>query len=333
MSPTDPRAARLSLVFDAPPAGRVAVFGPRAGADLSALGGAAEVITGFRPDHDAFAAHGLTVRTAPEGRYGLSVVCLPRARAAAQDLVAQALACTDGPVLVDGQKTDGIDALLRAARTRADVDDPVIKAHGKLFTLQGAARAAFADWHAAPRRLADGFVTRPGVFSADGPDAGSRLLAQALPARLAGRVADLGAGWGWLGAQVLAHGGVTALDLVEADLAAVTCARENLSDPRVRVHWADATAFTPDAPFDAVVMNPPFHPGRAGDPSLGAAFIAAAARMLAPRGDLWMVANRHLPYEGPLAAAFRAVTEVPGTAGFKLFHAQGPRPAAARRPA
>ncbi|MBK5927813.1 class I SAM-dependent methyltransferase [Rhodobaculum claviforme] len=333
MSVPDPRAARLSLALETPPSGRTAAFGPRAGADLSALGPAVEVITGFRPDHDAFAARGLVVRTAPEGRYALSLVCLPRARAAAQDLVAQALACTDGKVLVDGQKTDGIDAILRAARTRAGTGDPVIKAHGKLFALDGAAHAAFADWHAGPRRLADGFVTRPGVFSADGPDPGSRLLAGALPARLPGRVADLGAGWGWLGAQVLTRDGVSGLDLVEADLAAVACARDNLDDARVRVHWADATAFQPDAPFDTVVMNPPFHPGRAGDPALGTAFIAAAARMLAPHGSLWMVANRHLPYEAALAATFREVTEHPGTPAYKLFHARSPRRAGGRRPA
>ncbi|MDT9081655.1 methyltransferase, partial [Escherichia coli] len=80
-------------------------------------------------------------------------------------------------------------------------------------------------------------------------------------------------------------------------------------DPRARFTWADATQGRP-GPFDAVVMNPPFHNGRAADPALGLAFIRAAAHALTPSGTLWMVANRHLPYEAALREAFREVEEV-----------------------
>lgn len=331
MTQSDPLAARLALAPEPMPvSARVAAFGPRAGADLTALGPRVEVISSFRPEVEAYAALGYLTRRRPEGRYGLSLVCLPRSRAAARDLVAQAVAVTDGPVLVDGQKTDGIEAMLRDCRARAEVGDPVSKAHGKLFRLEGVDPAALSDWQAAPRRLPSGFVTRPGVFSADGPDPGSQLLAAALPARLPARLADLGAGWGWLAAQVLAREGVEELHLVEADAEALDCARVNVADPRVRFHWADATRFAPTVPLDAVVMNPPFHAGRAVDSALGTAFIAAAARMLGPQGQLWMVANRHLPYEAALAARFRETSELPGSPAFKLLHARAPRPAGAR---
>jgi 16S rRNA (guanine1207-N2)-methyltransferase len=330
MTHSDPRAARLaSALPDGPPPGRIVAFGPRAGEDIGGLGAGAEVITGFFPDAAAFAARGHVTRLAPEGRYALSLVCLPRARAAARDLVAQALAVTDGPVLVDGQKTDGVEALLRAARALVAVPAPVAQAHGKLFRLEGAERAAFAEWRAGPQRLACGFVTRPGVFSADGPDPGSVCLDAALPAHLPPLVAELGAGWGWLAARLLARPGLEALHLVEADHAALDCARENLADPRVSFHWADATQFAPERPFDAVVMNPPFHRGRTGDPALGTGFIAAAGRMLAPHGVLWLVANRHLPYEAALAAAFREVEERPASPAYKVFRAARPLPARA----
>jgi 16S rRNA (guanine1207-N2)-methyltransferase len=206
-----------------------------------------------------------------------------------------------------------------------------LKAHGKC--LQFAAAPLFDDWAAADQHPLPGFVTRPGVFSADGVDPGSALLAAALPSGLAGRVADLGAGWGWLSVQVLAHPGVTALELVEADHAALGCARQNVTDPRARFHWADATRFRPERPVDHVVMNPPFHRGRAADPGLGAAFIAAAAAMLAPGGTLWMVANRQLPYEAPLAAGFREVTPLGAAEGFKLISARHPLRGAAARTA
>lgn len=331
MSVSDPRGARLALVFEqAGPDGPVAVFAPRAGEDLSALGPDVRVVAGFRPDADWFAAHGLPVTPRLEGRCAVSVVCLPRARAAAQDLVAQAVVATDGPVYVDGQKTDGIDAMLRACRARAAVSEPVAKAHGKIFALPAPDPAAFDDWRAVSRRVEGGMVTLPGVFSADGPDPGSRLLAAALPERLPPLVADLGAGWGWLAAQALAREGVEELHLIEADHAALECARANLPDERVRFHWVDALRFLPERPFDAVLCNPPFHTARAADPALGGAFVGAAARILAPRGVLWLVANRHLPYEAALAGAFRQVEELPGTPAFKLFRAGAPRPAASR---
>jgi 16S rRNA (guanine1207-N2)-methyltransferase len=81
-----------------------------------------------------------------------------------------------------------------------------------------------------------------------------------------------------------------------------------------------------------VVCNPPFHSARAADPALGAAFIAAAARLLAPRGTLWLVANRHLPYERALDAQFAEVRPLGEEAGYKLVAAGRPRHAARPRP-
>ncbi len=332
MPMNDPRAARLALALreeglTLPEAGAICVLGPRAGDDLSLLPRErAQLVQGFRPDHDALSRAGWQV--APrleEGRFAASIVCLPRAREEAHDLIARAVSQTDGPVIVDGQKTEGADAVLRACRARAGVAGVVSKGHGKLFWMPAPAPEAFADWQAQPRRLEGGFVTRPGVFSADGPDPGSMLLAGALPARLPPRIADLGAGWGWLAAQILTRDGVEELHLVEAGFEALDCARENIRDPRARFHWADATRFDGAAGLDAVVMNPPFHTGRKGDPALGVAFIDAAARLLGPQGRLWMVANRHLPYEAALAAAFRRHEEIAGSSAFKVHLAQGPR--------
>jgi len=73
-----------------------------------------------------------------------------------------------------------------------------------------------------------------------------------------------------------------------------------------------------------VIMNPPFHTTRAADPALGQAFVAAAAGMLGPQGQLWMVANRHLPYEATLGSFFSRVSETGGDHRFKLFHAARP---------
>ena len=88
---------------------------------------------------------------------------------------------------VDGQKTDGIDTALKDLRGRVDLSDSLSKAHGKLASFP--VGPDLSDWLAKPS-LVQGFQTLPGVFSADGPDRGSILLAGALPAKLGGKIAD-----------------------------------------------------------------------------------------------------------------------------------------------
>lgn len=321
------RSARLDQALDTgaltlPAQGTIAVYRPRLGDDLSALpADRVVVLTGFRPDHDHFAArHSVT----PAAPYAAAIVCLPRSREAARALIAQAAAevAPGGWVAVDGQKTDGIDTALKDLRARVDLSESLSKAHGKLASFL--AGPDLSDWLARPS-LVDGFQTLPGIFSADGPDRGSVLLAGALPAKLSGKLADLGAGWGYLAAEILKRPGVKRLDLVEAEADALASARVNIADPRARFHWADATTWRPETLLDAVVMNPPFHTGREADPGLGAAFIGAARRMLAPSGSLWMVANRHLPYDAVLSDAFLAVEEVAGDGAFRVIHATKPR--------
>ena len=48
--------------------------------------------------------------------------------------------------------------------------------------------------------------------------------------------------------------------------------------------------------------------------------------MLVPDGALWLVANRHLPYDRPLSLLFREVQDLPGTPAFRLIRASRPVP-------
>lgn len=317
-------SSRLAEALDGPlalPDGPVAVFRPPADYDLPIGPERAVIVTGFAPDAEAWAGRGYEVRREAADAAG-AIVVVPRSKALARDLIARAAGL--GPVLVDGQRTDGIDSLYKAARKRFGDLPSVTRAHGRTFLLP--AGAELDDWRApAPARDAEGWVRGAGMFSEDGVDAGSALLAEALPDKLPRHVVDLGAGWGYLSAAALKRAGVEHIDLVEAEALALDCARENVADPRAAFHWADATRWQCEGSPAAVICNPPFHTGRAGDPGLGRAFIAAAARMLAPRGSLWMVANRHLPYEVTLRERFGEVAEIGGDSRFKLFHATRPR--------
>lgn len=164
-----------------------------------------------------------------------------------------------------------------------------------------------------------GLWSQPGVFSWDRVDPGTALLMQHLP-KLSGAGADLGCGVGVLARAVLRSPGVTALTLIDIDRRAVDAARRNVEDARARFVQVDVRTEAP-ADLNFVVMNPPFHDAGHETRDLGVAFIQKAAAALKKGGVLWLVANRHMPYEAPLAAAFARVKPVVDTGGYKVIEA------------
>ncbi|MFC5346140.1 class I SAM-dependent methyltransferase [Brevundimonas staleyi] len=162
--------------------------------------------------------------------------------------------------------------------------------------------------------------SQPGVFAWDRIDAGSAQLAERMPT-LKGVGADLGCGYGALATVVLRSEGVTSLRLVDLDRRAVEATRKNVEDPRATFEWADVRTLEANGDLDFIVSNPPFHDGGAEDRRLGQAFIRKAAEMLKKGGVLWLVANRHLPYEAELREAFKRVTPISDGGGYKLFEA------------
>lgn len=319
---------RLSLLLDSAPelfagAGMIAVIGATAQARLAGL--PKERVTIFQrlaPDYLAFEQRGYRVAAQLDQPCEIAIIALPRAKAAARDLIAQACALSAGPVIIDGQKTDGIEPMLKALAKRGTLRHVISKAHGKIAVFEP---VDLTDWRAEPHCV-DGFQTAPGAFSADGLDPGSAVLIEALPARLNGHVVDLGAGWGPLAKAALERG-ADSVDLVEADFLALEAARVNLPDPRARFYWADARSFTATEQAQHVLCNPPFHSSRKADPALGQAFLQTAARLLARNGTLWLVANRHLPYERGLENAFGTIEMLTQKAGYKVIRAQRPRAA------
>lgn len=293
--------------------GPLHVVRPPMGYDLAGLTDVSVTAT-FYPDHQYWASMGLTGDGANSAA---TLVVLPRSKALARSLVSDAIAA-GGTVIIDGQKTDGIESIYKDIRKVANIDGVVTKGHGRLFWFEA---DKMPDWDMTIKSP-EGFVTVAGVFSESKIDAGSAALVPCLE-DLKGEVADLGAGWGYLSREILRHDGVTRLDMIEAEKTALDCATSNIDDPRAHAIWTDA--LNHKGSYDVVVSNPPFHTGRAGDPDIGRGFIATAARLLKPRGVFYMVANRHLPYEADLDAKFARVEELSGTGAFKTFRATRPR--------
>jgi 16S rRNA (guanine1207-N2)-methyltransferase len=296
----------------------------------------------FKPAADALARSGFAVSAEiPEGRFGVVMVLPTRQREESRALFAQAMAhvAADGVVLAavpnaEGAKTAEADLALLAGGV-----SNLSKHKCRVFwTRPGAVPDALLQdaWLALDDALPidEGrFVSRRGLFAWDRIDVASALLSSVLPRDFSGRVADLGAGFGYLACQVIASNpAVTAVDLFEAEGRAIEPARQNVAaaiaaagrSVASRVEWHDVTHGI-DGGYDAIVSNPPFHQGRADQPELGRAFITVAARALSPQGRFWMVANRHLAYEATLDACFTHVRTVVERDGFKVIEAKEPR--------
>ncbi len=162
--------------------------------------------------------------------------------------------------------------------------------------------------------------SQPGIFAWDRIDPGTALLAQILPP-LKGAGADLGCGFGALSIVALRSKEITSLRLIDLDRRAIEAARKNVDDPRARFEWADVRTLPTAGELNFVVSNPPFHDGGAEDRRLGQNFIRQAAALLKTGGVAWIVANRHLPYEAELNAAFKRVRMVADQGGYKIFEA------------
>ncbi|MGO1077599.1 class I SAM-dependent methyltransferase [Inquilinus sp. CA228] len=337
----DPALDTLFLPFHSgtlawPADGRALLLGARAGAALAEFASPALACEqSFRPRAAALEAAGLAVSTRVEGRFPLVLVLPPRQREAARALLARALdqAEPGGMVVVSLANTDGARSAEEDLARLAGPIDSLSKNRCRVFWVRAGAGdpALQAEWVALdePRLVADGrFLSRPGLFAWDRIDPGSALLAAHLPADLKGQGADLGAGFGYLAAEVLDRcPEVTALDLYEAEAGALDLARRNLEPYAGRAEldflWHDVAAGLPrDRRYHFVVTNPPFHEGgRADRHDLGRAFIAAAAAALRLKGRLFLVANRQLPYEATLEQAFTMVRRIADDGAYKVIEA------------
>lgn len=290
----------------------------------------------FKPDADALSAAGLSLDVDESRKYPLVMVLPPRQRDEARALLARAVSLVQpgGRVLASQGNNEGARSSERDLESIAGELQTMTKHRCRVFwtgPLHGPVDQPLAtQWLAldAIRGIADGrFVSRPGVFAWDRIDAASALLADHLPDTLTGDAADLGAGFGYLSVELLTRcKGIRSLHLYEAEARALELARRNLEslgkNTPIEYRWHDVTRGLPQS-YDVIVTNPPFHTGAGREqPDIGRRFIAVAAESLNERGELWLVANRHLPYEATLQGRFSRIRTVAQEAGFKIIHAR-----------
>ncbi|RCS25037.1 class I SAM-dependent methyltransferase [Phyllobacterium salinisoli] len=320
-----------------PPAGRMRFLAAGIDADTAlddAWKKALTCLQPFRPEYLKLEKAGFDVVARLEGnaRFDGGLMLLGKHRGRNEEWFAEMLSrvAPDGIIVVCGGNKLGIDGFRKWAGKIVAVEDRFSKNHAVVFWLRrpdDLPDDAIAALRPTAKHVEGQFHTAAGMFSHGAIDKGSALLAGHLEGRVSGAVADFGAGWGYLAAECLKHPKkIRKLDLYEADFESIEAARGNLpslsGEIPLSFHWHDLVSEQVAEIYDTVVMNPPFHEGRATDVSLGQAFIAVAARRLKPGGRLLLVANRQLPYEATLKPLFRSVETLQETDGFKVIEAK-----------
>lgn len=288
-----------------------------------------EAVQPFRPHYNGLErAHANVAPEAGEGPYDLSLILLTKHRGENENRIVEALEKTvpGGFIVIAGTKEEGIQSLRKRLGHMFSDLESMPKYHGVAvwFTRPGDIADAVAKLSHPMVEIDGRFTTVPGLFSHDRIDEGSRILGERLPEDFSGLAADFGAGWGYLAAMLAERAPrVERIDLYEADYRALERAKVNLGaqerDTSFRYFWHDLAGEKVKTRYDLIVMNPPFHAGKATEASLGKALIKAACDALKPGGKLLLVANRGLPYEPVLAENCKQSGEEYRNARFKIL--------------
>ncbi|WP_274423738.1 class I SAM-dependent methyltransferase [Chelativorans sp. YIM 93263] len=320
-------------LLDAPRAGeRLVVFGAGAGLRLPPdFRSEIVAVQGLRPDYLSLERAGYKVTPTLEGEnFDAAFVLLGRHRRENELQLAQSLACLKpgGLLAAAGAKKDGAASLAKRVAKLLPLENQLSKHHGVVFWARRPNTPDAVPLQALlahPIRTGEGYETAIGGFSEGGVDPGSRLLADSLPDDISGSVADFGAGWGYLSLRLAKRFSLQMLDLYEAHNRSLDAARGNLaahaSETPCHFFWQDLLSEPVEQRYDVIVMNPPFHRGRAAEPDLGQAMILAASKAVKPRGRLFLVANRALPYETVVKANFTRQGEICRDSSFKVLWA------------
>ena len=232
----------------------------------------------------------------------------------------------NGIIIITGDKELGIDFYLKKINIYVNLNI-ISKAHGKitLFKKPKFIPEEIKMWKNFGKfqKINSNFFTLPGCFSEKEIDDGSRLLSSKFSNQLFGKVADLGAGWGYLSAKALeSNEQIKEISLIESNLNALNCSRINISNLKAKFFWKDIEIEDLNLKnYDHVIMNPPFHKGKKFVHTLVSIFLKTAEKILSRNGTLWMVHKKELKYEYLINDLFNNFEYIYTNKGYKIIRA------------
>lgn len=158
--------------------------------------------------------------------------------------------------------------------------------------------------------------TDAGVFSRGELDNGTRILMEALPETIIGRVLDLGCGWGPVGIGVHLENPQTEIVFSDINERALSLTRENAARYGVPGVFIQSDGFEKiDGTFDCIITNPPIRTGKQAIYQM----FADAQKRLTEKGELYIVIRKQQGAESAkkyLLTLFDDVAVIDKSGGF-----------------
>ncbi|MEH6538918.1 methyltransferase [Halopseudomonas sp.] len=155
---------------------------------------------------------------------------------------------------------------------------------------------------------------RPGVFSREKLDIGTRVLLPCIPSDLgSARIVDLGCGNGALGLMAACRNPEAQLTFIDESWAAVASAQDNFAAAfpgrSARFIVSDGLSEAEPGSAELVLCNPPFHQQQVVGDQIARRLFDQSRKALAHGGELLVVGNRHLGYHQTLRRYFSKVEQ------------------------
>ena len=168
-------------------------------------------------------------------------------------------------------------------------------------------------------------LSKPGVYGWKKIDQGSAFLVEHLADFLQsldtspGNVLDLGCGFGYLSVLV-AQQCDAVFTATDNNISSVALCEQNFQQHNIKgAAILDDCGASIQERFDLVLCNPPFHQGFDISGDLTTKFLAAAKRLLKPKGRALFVVNSFIPLEKKAKGIFASVELLANNGSFKLL--------------
>lgn len=195
-----------------------------------------------------------------------------------------------------------------------------------LKSVPYAANAFISQWQLPEYQLQ--LTHHAGVFARNQLDIGARFLLAHLPPAGAAQVIDLGCGNGVLGLRYAQLSPNSRVHFVDESYLAIASVSENIATnlPNSSLYTVavdDCLTAQASHSADLILCNPPFHQEHVITEHIAQQMFRDSKRVLRKNGELWVVANRHLPYYHSLKRLFRTVKTVAQNNKFMIYQARG----------
>ncbi|WP_296053443.1 methyltransferase [uncultured Alteromonas sp.] len=260
------------------------------------------------------------------------LIFMPKAKAHLAMLMAMAanLAGNGNRVHVIGENRGGIKSAGKAIQAFGDIDKVDSARHCSWLTChlnQAPAQFNLSDYLSRDTYRRNGIewtvCSLPGVFSHRELDAGTAMLLDKLPLSLSGKLLDFACGAGVIASYLLSGGSKASVELLDVSALALWSSAHTLHENHQQgVLIATDTLQGVSTKYHTVVTNPPFHTGVKTDYRISREFIQATRQHLHPKGKLYLVANRFLPYAELLSEQFSSPSVLTQDNRFSVYFAQ-----------